>query len=95
MPAGITAEVPPLQETTRVAPGDLLLVHSDGIPDACNQSREEFGESRLLSVIQDSRLLPASQICGRILDDVRAFTRGCSQTDDLTVLAAHFHGRAE
>lgn len=95
MPAGIAAEVPPLQETIRLAPGDLLLVHSDGISEASDQCGEEFGESRLLNVMQGSRLLSASLLCERILDDVKEFTRGGRQADDLTVLAAHVHGRAE
>src|SRR5262249_39400390 len=41
-PAGIAPEVPVLLETIGVSPGDLLLIYSDGIPEACNLREEEF-----------------------------------------------------
>ena len=34
-----------------VAPGDTLLLHTDGITEAANADGEEFGESRLLNTL--------------------------------------------
>jgi sigma-B regulation protein RsbU (phosphoserine phosphatase) len=95
MPAGIAPDVQPLQETIRLRPGDLVLIHSDGIPEARDSNDEEFGESRLVNVLRGSRHLSASQLCGTILDAVEDFSRGGSQADDLTVLAARFVGEAD
>jgi sigma-B regulation protein RsbU (phosphoserine phosphatase) len=89
-PAGIAPEVPILQETISVAPGDLLLIYSDGIPEACNPREEEFGEARLSRLVRGSRYLPAAELCAAILDSVKDFSRGVHQADDLTVVAAKF-----
>jgi len=89
-PAGIAPEVPVLQETIGVSPGDLLLIYSDGIPEACNQREEEFGEARLSRLIRERGHLPASELFGAILDNVKDYSRGCHQGDDLTVVAAKF-----
>jgi sigma-B regulation protein RsbU (phosphoserine phosphatase) len=89
-PAGIASEIPPLQETIGVSPGDLLLIYSDGIPEACSLNGEEFGERRLSRLIRDNGHLPSSDLCTSILDNVKSFSRGCHQADDLTVVAAKF-----
>jgi sigma-B regulation protein RsbU (phosphoserine phosphatase) len=39
----------------RLAPGDLLVVFSDGVSEAFNEEGEEFGEDRLLDVLRDRR----------------------------------------
>jgi len=88
MPAGITRAMAPLQETMVMAPGDLLLINSDGIPEAANAQQEEFGEQRFENVVQENRNLGAAQLCGAILDCVREFSGGWHQGDDLTVVAA-------
>ncbi|HET9218155.1 MAG TPA: SpoIIE family protein phosphatase [Terriglobia bacterium] len=87
MPAGILPAIPALQRTMQLNPGDQLLIISDGITEACNDRDEEFGETRLTRLVHDSRGLPASGLCRAILEEVREFTRGCPQADDLTVVA--------
>ena len=87
MPAGILPAIPAVQRTMQLNPGDQLLIISDGIPEACNDKDEEFGESRLTRLVHDSRGLPASGLCRAILEEVKEFTRGCPQADDLTVVA--------
>jgi serine phosphatase RsbU (regulator of sigma subunit) len=92
MPAGIAPEVPPLQQTIQMSPDDLLLIYSDGLPEACNVRQDEFGERRLIRATQDYLHLPAARLCEQILDSVKDFSRDCHQADDLTVVAAKFIG---
>jgi sigma-B regulation protein RsbU (phosphoserine phosphatase) len=91
MPAGMSPDVPPLQQTTRVAPGDLLLIYSDGIPEASAIHEEEFGERRLIKAVHQNRDLAAPELCRAILDGVKNFGQGGHPADDLTVVAAKFH----
>jgi sigma-B regulation protein RsbU (phosphoserine phosphatase) len=88
-PAGIFPDIPAAQRTIQLAPGDRLLIASDGIPEACDQAGEEFGDSRLLQLVRGLRCLPAAQVCGTVLDQVKAFSHGCPQADDLTVVAVN------
>jgi sigma-B regulation protein RsbU (phosphoserine phosphatase) len=90
MPAGIAPEVPVLQKTIQLAADDLLFAYSDGVPEACNPSQDEFGDSRLIQAVHQSRQLAAVDLCGTVLDKVKTFGAGSQQADDLTVVAAKF-----
>jgi serine phosphatase RsbU (regulator of sigma subunit) len=70
---------------TSLAPGDVLLLYTDGVTEAGDG--EEFGESRLLDALTRHRDRPAASLLDAVLSDVRAFSRG-EQSDDLTLLVA-------
>ena len=69
-----------------LAPGDLLVVYSDGVTEA-NCGEEEFGEARLIRELQQDGRRPAAEVVHAILDSVQKFSPG-AQYDDLTLLAA-------
>ncbi len=68
-------------------PGDLLVLYSDGITE-CPAGTELYGEDRLLRVISSfaQRPAPSAQIGEAILDDVRAFSSGNLDADDVTLV---------
>ena len=94
-PAGIMADVAPLQQSLHMSDGDLVFFYSDGILEACNSNDEEFGESRLLEAVQYNAHLPAADLCAAVLESARAFARERSPADDLTVVAAKVRGSEE
>ena len=53
--------------------GDLLVLFSDGITEAPNRREEQFGDDRLIAVVQRAADSPAPAISKAILDAVRAF----------------------
>jgi phosphoserine phosphatase RsbU/P len=65
-----------------------LVIVSDGILEASGRDGDEFGESRLLQCLKSSRERSASDICSEVLDQVKRFSQGQAQADDLTVVAA-------
>lgn len=65
------------------APGDLLIVATDGILEACNKAQEEFGIERLKVVISERAHAPLVEIAAKILEGARAFGK---QVDDQTIL---------
>ena len=68
------------------APGDLLVVFSDGVSEAtCHE--EEFGEARLIDEVRANRHLSANELVSAILNKVQLFSAG-EQSDDLTLLIA-------
>jgi sigma-B regulation protein RsbU (phosphoserine phosphatase) len=67
------------------APGDRLLLFTDGITEANNAGSEEFGMDRLTELLIAHRNKPASQMLGAILHSVAQFTAQGFQ-DDATVL---------
>lgn len=76
------------QENIALAAGDTLLVFSDGISEARNARDEEFGESRLASLMTAAGDRTASQLRDRVLEEVEAFGGGIPAHDDRTVVVA-------
>ncbi|UCB44507.1 MAG: SpoIIE family protein phosphatase [Spirochaetota bacterium] len=66
--------------------GDLLLVYTDGITEAMNSKREEYGEQRLLKMIKRYKRLSTSKFADKLIEDIREFTGGIPQSDDFTFI---------
>jgi sigma-B regulation protein RsbU (phosphoserine phosphatase) len=67
-------------------PGDELLLYTDGICEAMNLSRDEFGEQRLLDTILEYRNFPMEQRIHRLVEVVREFTESGKLGDDICML---------
>jgi sigma-B regulation protein RsbU (phosphoserine phosphatase) len=72
----------------KLAPADLLVVYSDGIVEANNQAEEEFGEQRLLRILETGYKESASTLRDRIVGEVRRFAGEAGLGDDATLLIA-------
>ncbi len=71
--------------STQLFPGDRVILFTDGVTEACNPAGEEFGEARLLRLLQDCRTLSAGALQAKILREVAEFGGGRWQ-DDATLL---------
>src|SRR5215471_5991406 len=78
------------EETVTLSPGDWLIVFSDGVSEALSADGEEFGEPRIIAAAERHRDLPPSEFLQAIFSDVRAFTKGAPQSDDITALILRF-----
>ena len=67
------------------APGDRLVLYTDGITEARNDADEEFGEARLRSMAVEHRGCSAPALQSRLVDAVASFT-GRRFTDDATLM---------
>jgi sigma-B regulation protein RsbU (phosphoserine phosphatase) len=65
--------------------GDRMVLYTDGVTEAWNSEDEEFGEQRLLTVLQANRRRSAAEIQKEILLAVSGFSHGMWQ-DDATLL---------
>ena len=88
-PAGMFAELRPAGHALTLAPGDSLVVYSDGVSEATNDSDEPFGEPRLVEAIRRPSGARAEEVCHRVLDTVEGFSRGHQQTDDMTLVVVN------
>lgn len=71
----------------RLAPGDVLILYTDGITEACNDDDEEYGEQRLIEVLERARQCGPREILSAIVEDVRRFSSR-EQRDDITLIVA-------
>lgn len=83
---GVRREFPYEEETVDFAPGDILLLYTDGIIEANDQNGEMFGENRLIELLQESHALPAQALIDRIFNQVRLFTGSQGFSDDVSLV---------
>ena len=89
LPVGIEFDINPLICSFQVQSGDTLLIFSDGIPEQDNLAGEEFGEDRLINLLQEAvkQNKPLNKILPKALEDFRQNT---PQHDDMTFLLFRF-----
>jgi sigma-B regulation protein RsbU (phosphoserine phosphatase) len=69
-----------------LAPGDLLVLYTDGVTEAMAADGSFFGENRLKQVVAAHATASAEDMCTAILAAVEAFSGEVSLSDDLTLL---------
>jgi serine phosphatase RsbU (regulator of sigma subunit) len=86
-PVGILPDLLAGQEVRTLRPGDLLVIFTDGYPDATGADDEPFGDDRILEVLRESIDLPAVEIIERLEAKVTAFgAASADYGDDRTVV---------
>jgi len=70
-----------------LAPGDLFVFCSDGVFEATNSDRGEFGVNRVIEVVAASAAKPARDLVDDIFAAVQAFRGETPPNDDTTVVA--------
>jgi serine phosphatase RsbU (regulator of sigma subunit) len=67
-------------------PGDLLVIFSDGVTEAVNESREEFGERGLTGIIKGSLSDSSRDLVAKIVAAVTQHASNQPQMDDITLV---------
>jgi sigma-B regulation protein RsbU (phosphoserine phosphatase) len=75
-----------------LAPGDLVVVFSDGVTEARNQAGDEFGRERLVETMVQAHGERPDTALERLLEEVRKFSEGAAQADDITALVLRYRG---
>ena len=93
-PVGLVPQASYKSATEKLRSGDTMILFSDGVTEAMDRDEELFGVSRLRTVLSGQDNLPLELLQRRVLDSVETFTRGASQTDDITVLLVRYRAAA-
>jgi sigma-B regulation protein RsbU (phosphoserine phosphatase) len=76
----------------KLATGDWLIVFSDGVSEAMTEAGDEYGESRIVSCVENNVSLEPRQLLEALFADVRAFAHGAAQSDDITAMVLRYGG---
>jgi serine phosphatase RsbU (regulator of sigma subunit) len=86
LPLGINSAVNYQSGSATLAPGDLLLIFTDGLVEAEDDKEREYGEERMLPVVQALHSGTAKEGLKSIMSSVDAFVGLTRQHDDITCL---------
>jgi sigma-B regulation protein RsbU (phosphoserine phosphatase) len=91
-PVGLIPDIEFPSTTVTLAPGDTLVLFSDGVSEAMDPEQKEFGIARLKEAAAPLAGAPLGELQEGILESVRQFARGARQADDVTLLLLRFTG---
>lgn len=74
------------QAELTLAPGDRLLLYTDGVTEAHDREKRLYGTERLLRILESNADAAGEQVLERVLDDIGTFADGVPQFDDITMV---------
>lgn len=74
------------EESVKLEKDDLIAVYTDGITEAMNGKREQYGEERFVKALIKYGNLKSAEIIDAINNELRDFTQGYPQNDDITLV---------
>jgi len=86
LPIGLFCNGPYSVKKVQLAPGDNLLLYTDGLSEAQNRFKAEYGAGRLTRLLGDRHTHPPQALINACLEDLAVFRSGAPKTDDLTIM---------
>lgn len=74
------------EKPLEIFPQDRIVLYSDGVTEAMNSKKEEFGLEALIETIQENAHKNPKQLTQAILEKIATFRAGTEQSDDITIV---------
>ena len=86
LPIGIFHSGEYSAQKLQLAPGDSLLLYTDGLTEAQDKVNAEYGSERLAGLVKGRGDLTPQALTELCLEDLRSFMSGTPKTDDLSIM---------
>ena len=90
LPLGLFTDFTYQMQETILESGSMLFLYTDGLTEAKNRQRKQFGLDRVQAVLKDATDLSPEQLLEKMTQEVCAFVENAGQSDDLTMLAIRY-----
>ncbi|MCH3966088.1 MAG: SpoIIE family protein phosphatase [Bacilli bacterium] len=77
---------------TTLHKGDKILLYTDGVTEAMNEEKKQYGEERLKNLLDEGKTADPMEAIQILLDSVTDFRQNEPQSDDITLLALRYNG---
>ncbi len=77
-------------QENQFAPGDKLILYTDGLTEAKNADGEEYSVERVQKRIDEYKHLQVQTLCEILINDYKDFTKGTEATDDICLVGIEF-----
>lgn len=95
MALGVIGDAPFDAGRFRLAPGDALVLFTDGVSEAANADDDLFTTARIETALATARPdTTARRLAEGLADDVRVFVGATPQSDDIAILVVRYEGPA-
>lgn len=79
-------------EKTRLNPQEGILLYTDGVTEAFNMKGDEYSDDRLMKLLSTFENFDAQKVVNSVVEDVKLFSHGAPQSDDITLLYFKYLG---
>lgn len=83
---GVIEDMEYIEDTLQLESGDTLVMFTDGVTEAMNPERKEFGSSRLMTILGGLAGKSSQQVVDAVKTAVKDFAGSAEQSDDITML---------
>ncbi|HYH21303.1 MAG TPA: PP2C family protein-serine/threonine phosphatase, partial [Azospirillum sp.] len=87
MALAVADGIPYRNATVTLAPGETLILFTDGVTEAFDIDGDQFGDARTQDMAARISRLPTHEIPDALVQAIKEFERGAAQADDITCLA--------
>ena len=95
LPLGVMDDMDYMLQQVIIDPETMIVLYTDGLTEAKNLKRKQFGIERTLEVVKDCHDATATQLIQTLTQRVNAFVGDAEPSDDLTLLAIRYTPQEE
>ncbi|MGM0509472.1 MAG: SpoIIE family protein phosphatase [Fusobacteriota bacterium] len=82
-----------VKQHLKMDPGDILYMYTDGVNEAMDVNDNQYSEKRLKDKLDNIGTKDITEIENKITTDLKMFTKGAKQSDDVTMLIFKYEGK--
>lgn len=90
LPVGMLESAAYEVKRERLAPGDKLVIYTDGLTEARNPQGQFFETPRLRRLVRENAQASCAQLHALLIEELDRFTAGAPQADDVTLLVVEY-----
>ena len=86
LPLGLMGGFDYKADSLTMNPGDKLILYTDGVTEAESETKELFGEKRLIELVEQNKQKDVREIIALLMSGIAQHVKSAVQSDDITIM---------